>query len=74
MVSLHVSLYSRMDLSDGIAGFYVSLFVMALNVMLRRQTLDTTSSRVFLTGIIAMFLIITFHNGEPVRRFGWQRH
>jgi hypothetical protein len=46
------------------AGLYVSLFVVALNIMLRRQALDTTSSGVFLTGITLMFVVITFHNCE----------
>ncbi|TEB26104.1 hypothetical protein FA13DRAFT_1737760 [Coprinellus micaceus] len=51
-----------------IYGLYVSLFVVALNIMLRRQALDTTSSRVFLTGITLMFVVITFHNSTNVYR------
>ncbi|KAF5334016.1 hypothetical protein D9611_014882 [Ephemerocybe angulata] len=35
-------------------GLYFSLFVVALNIMMRKQALATSSSRVFLTGILAI--------------------
>ncbi|TFK18227.1 hypothetical protein FA15DRAFT_730831 [Coprinopsis marcescibilis] len=44
------------------SGFYFCLFVAAVNIMLRKRTLNMTSSRVFLAGITVMFIIITFHN------------
>lgn len=49
-------------------GLYFSLFVVALSIMLKRQALDTTSSRVFLSGIVLMFALITVHNSVNVYR------
>lgn len=49
-------------------GLYFSLFVVALNIMMRKQALATSSSRVFLTGILAMFVLITFHNSTNMYR------
>ncbi|KAG2009422.1 hypothetical protein CC2G_012361 [Coprinopsis cinerea AmutBmut pab1-1] len=43
-------------------GIYFCLFVAALNIMLRKRTLHTFSSRVFLVGIVVMFVLITLHN------------
>ncbi|TFK18634.1 hypothetical protein FA15DRAFT_248708 [Coprinopsis marcescibilis] len=43
-------------------GLYFCLFIAALNIMIRKRTRNMVSSRVFLTGIVAMFIIISFHN------------
>lgn len=51
-----------------IYGLYFSLFVVALSIMLKRQALDTHSSRIFLSGVILMFAMITFHNATNVYR------
>ncbi|TFK20019.1 hypothetical protein FA15DRAFT_625959 [Coprinopsis marcescibilis] len=49
-------------------GLYLALFIAALNIMLRGRSKNRASTKVFLVGIIVMFVIISFHNWLNIYR------
>ncbi|KAH6871365.1 hypothetical protein BKA70DRAFT_1451194 [Coprinopsis sp. MPI-PUGE-AT-0042] len=49
-------------------GIYLLLFITAMRVLSRKQALHRFSSKVFFTGIIIMFILITIHNGLNIYR------
>lgn len=51
-----------------IYGIYVCLFGAAMSVMMRKGRLDAFPSKVFFTGIIVMFILISVHNWLNVYR------
>ncbi|TFK18035.1 hypothetical protein FA15DRAFT_731606 [Coprinopsis marcescibilis] len=43
-------------------GVYFTMFIAALNIMLRKRTLNTMPSKIFLAGSFSLFVLITIHN------------
>ncbi|TFK25796.1 hypothetical protein FA15DRAFT_617035 [Coprinopsis marcescibilis] len=43
-------------------GIYLAMFIVAIRIMTRKRSLDHFASRVFLSGIIMMFILIVIHN------------
>ncbi|TFK18033.1 hypothetical protein FA15DRAFT_683390 [Coprinopsis marcescibilis] len=49
-------------------GIYLCVFIAAMNIMLRKRAHNTTSSKVFLIGVVSLFVLITIHNFTNVHR------
>ncbi|TFK28529.1 hypothetical protein FA15DRAFT_685307 [Coprinopsis marcescibilis] len=47
-------------------GIYLSLFISAIRIMTKKRSLDHFASRVFLSGIIIMFILISIHNASII--------
>ncbi|KAG2008348.1 hypothetical protein CC2G_013787 [Coprinopsis cinerea AmutBmut pab1-1] len=51
--------------TEGIVyGIYLTLFVWTVRIMTQKRALDQTASRIFLVGVLVMFVLITIHVGS----------